>query len=78
MMLSIPVVVDKVPSNFIITFPEIGIVNVCEKKVQEFTATLLVVAIIELSITILISGNVIVKIEGTLSTTTGIDNIIVV
>ena len=53
-MLSIPVVVDKVPSNFTITFPEISVVNVCEKRVQEFTVTLLVVPIIELSITILI------------------------
>ena len=47
-------VVDKVPSIFTITFPEIDVVKVCEKKVQEFTATLLVVPIIELFIKILI------------------------
>ena len=54
MMLSIPVVVDKVPSNFSIKVPEIGIVNVCEKKVQEITAMLLVVPISALFIDILI------------------------
>ena len=54
MMLSIPVVVDKVPSNFRITVPEIGIVNVCEKKVQELTAMPLVVPISALFIDLLI------------------------
>ena len=54
MMLSIPVVVDKVPSNFRIRVPEIGIVNVCEKKVQELTAMLLVVPISALFIDLMI------------------------
>ena len=44
--------VDEIPSNFIITIPEIGIVKVCEKRVQEFTATLFVAPIIELFIII--------------------------
>ena len=54
MMLSTAVVVDEAPSSFTITIPEVGIVNVCEKKVHELTDTLPTVPIIVLFIKILI------------------------